>query len=294
VTGPFTVQSALTELPDSIARGDCYQSIAGIGDYFFEYKILPRSADDLVGDGTNCLPEEEGETACMDTEDNDHDGYADCADISCQDTVPACVEDTDIVSIQDGTIATGTAVNLTDVYVLAVDQYDEQLWVTDSLAAAEYNGVYVYRGSMPDDVAANVTAGAIVDVSGRVSEQDGLTELKEPTITFKSGSGGAFTPLTGVGYATLADETDGEPYEGTLVTIEDVEVVATDLGHGKFSVGDATTPLIVDDDIYGYDLPTAGDCYASVTGIMHYNIYDGHRSLLPRSAADLQTGGTCN
>src|SRR5262245_40483970 len=35
VTGPFTVQSSLTELADTIAEGDCYSSITGIGDYFF-------------------------------------------------------------------------------------------------------------------------------------------------------------------------------------------------------------------------------------------------------------------
>ena len=44
VTGPYRVQSSLTELADTIAEGDCYTSITGIGDFFFDYKISRTGA----------------------------------------------------------------------------------------------------------------------------------------------------------------------------------------------------------------------------------------------------------
>jgi hypothetical protein len=33
--------------------------------------------------------------------------------------------------------------------------------------------------------------------------------------------------------------------------------------------------------------PAAGQCLSSITGVMHRNIQDGHASILPRDAADI-------
>jgi len=270
VTGPYIVESALADI-GTPARDDCYASITGIGDYFFDYKLLPRSAADLSTGGTNCLPQEEGATDCADTMDNDHDGYTDCADISCQDTVPSCTVDTTIVDIQNGTIISGTAVKLTGVVVTGVDQDSWNLWVADATQAAQYNGIYLFRGYKgTPTLPGNVIAGAKVDVQGRVSKYKGLTEISDPTITVTPPPAGTPTPLTGVAFADLASDANNGPYKGVLVqTTGAFSVDNADLGFGLFSVTDGTDTIVIDTSIFGATV-TAGDCFSSLTGIVHH------------------------
>lgn len=289
ITGPFAVQSSLTEMPDA-AKGDCYSSITGIGDYFYSYKIQPRTAADYGAPGTDCPAPEEGETACMDGEDNDHNGFADCADFSCVDTVPACSTDTTIVDIQNGTIAVDTPVVLSDVYVTAFHSDAKRVWLQGPGGAAVYNGIKVYRGSMPDPLPANVEVGAIVDVSGVVKEFDMVTQIENSTMTFVSA--GATLETLVADYAVLADNAANEPYEGVLVELQNVEVQSVD--GTSFMIGDATDQVLVDDFIFDGSLtaPSVGDCYAKIVGVV--DAYQGTLQVLPRSAADLETGGTCN
>lgn len=298
VTGPFRVGSNLTDLPDTIMLNDCFASVTGIGDYFFEYKILPRSAADLATGGTSCLPQEEGDTDCADMMDNDYDGFADCADFSCQDTAAACVTDGTVVNVQNGTIVDGSVVQLTDVVVTALDKARKHLFVQDAGAAAVNNGVYVYRGASAMALPAEVVVGAVVDVSGTVDEFDlgvqvnSLTEIVNATVTFKS-AGTPPAALTGIPAATLGDITAGEPYEGVLVELSNVKVVNPDAMFGKFTVGATGMELYVDDNNFAYTLPAAATCFATLRGVMTVNVSDDHRALLPRDANDMVTGGTC-
>lgn len=292
VTGPFPVQNSLTQLENTIMRDACLASLTGIVDYFFDYKLLPRTAADIASGGTSCPAQEEGDTACGDTMDNDYDGFADCADFSCQDTVAACTTDTTVVAIQDGTIAENTAVGLTDVIVTAIDTDSmgkrTHIWVADAAAAAPHNGVYVYRGSSPTALDAAIVLGSTVDVSGKVTEFNGLTEITNVTSLVDKGIAPVVPTPVIVPYATLSNAADGEPYEGVLVEVTNVQVVNPDENFGKFSVGATSDKLIVDDTIYRHTTG-AGQCFASIRGVMDYNGTDVHRSLLPRSAADVVT-----
>ena len=69
---------------------------------------------------------------------------------------------------------------------------------------------------------------------------------------------------------TLTD-TDGEPYEGVLVRLQNVEVVEETATYFEFTVGDSTTPLLVDSDIYRYDTDSlaVGTCLDNLVGLMH-------------------------
>ncbi len=287
VTGPYIVESALADI-GTPARDDCYASITGIGDYFFDYKLLPRSAADLSTGGTNCLPQEEGDTDCADTMDNDHDGYTDCADISCQDTVPSCTTDTTIVDIQNGTVASGSAVKLTGVVVTGVDKNRKNLWVADAIQAAQYNGIYVFNGfgSSTPDLAAQVTVGAKVNIQGRVSTYKGLHEISNATITVSPPPAGAPTALSGVAYTDLAVEANNAPYEGVLVQSTAALSVTADLGFGKYSVTDGTNTMVIDSEIFGATL-TAGDCLSSITGIIHH-ADDGTGTYVPSIEPSVQ------
>ena len=305
VTGPFGVGSSLTGLADTIAREDCYAEIVGIGDYFFNYKILPRSGTDLVIGGTGCPMAETAsvvdDPACSDNVDNDFNGFKDCEDRGCQDAtlVPACFTDATIVQVQDGTLEARALVTLSDVVVTAIDSDRRHLWVQDSTSAAAHNGVYVFRGGAQPLADANIVVGAVVNVVGTIDEftretgddVETLTEIVRPVVTFSAAASGSLAPLTGVPVATLRSPTEGRPYEGVLVRIDNVKVVEGNNTFGEFTVGVAGQTLVIDGDIYEHSA-TPGDCL-TITGVMHYNGFQFYRTLLPRSADDIEDAAGC-
>lgn len=294
ITGPYNVSSALTELV--AARDDCFASITGIGDYFFTYKILPRSADDLVTGGTACPAAEEGDVACADTSDNDYDGFADCADFSCQQSVAACTQSTSVSAIRNGDIPVNSSVELTGVYVTAIAFNKKNFWVSDSLAGAANEGIYVFRGFSSASVLPDtIVVGAQVDVVATVTEYKGLLELSadpDTGVTFAAAPGDAPTPVTGQTLVTLADATNGEPYEGALVRIDNLEISEVGLNF-QFTVTDGTGSILVDDEIYRVLNAQVGQCFGSITGILHIDTNStanpAPRILLPRSAGEAQT-----
>ncbi len=304
VTGPMRVDSSLSALIDPATPGDCLASVTGIGDYFFNYKILPTSASAIVAGGSGCPVQEESEEACADSIDNEADGFADCADFSCQ-ALDACQTDTTVMDVQMGTV-TGT-VNLSEVVITALSRDRKHLWVADSLTAAAYNGVYVYRGSMAAELGVEFVIGATVDVTGGVSEfdvnpqqGDTLTEIvayadQGGAVTFVAAPAGTPTPVTNQTTMTLGSITAGEPYEGVLVQLSNVEVTMLP-GNDRLTLTDASGSVVADDDIYDYMGATypVGTCFATVAGVMSINLGDDERRLLPRAATDLVTGGTCN
>jgi hypothetical protein len=305
VTGPFIVQSALTSL-EGIESGACYSSIVGIGDYFFDYKLLPRSADDLVtGADEDCLPVEATDELCDDGADNDYNGFADCEDFACADAAKACpVTEASVTTIQDGTVPADSDVSLVGVTVTGVDELREHLWVQDGEQAATNGGVYVYRGSDAEPLPDNIVVGSTINLEATVVEfpcinetctETPLTELDEVTIDLDSVAEGPEPVSAGaVDLATLTSEADGEPYEGVLVTIENVRVqMPPDPDFGLFPVGDGTSQIVVDSDIFSYPAEM-NECLMSVTGIMHRDVFLGPLSIVPRSAQDIVTGNGCN
>jgi hypothetical protein len=301
ITGPFLVSSSLTELADTIMREDCFAEVVGIGDYFFNYKLLPRSSADLVTGGTGCPAPEAGDTACMDTEDNDYDGFTDCEDISCQD-LAMCVEDTDVISIQNDTIDDGTIVSVTDAVVTAIDEDGLHLWVQDEVSPAmQHNGVYLFRG---DDAEALTTilVGDKVDFVGRKTNFFGETQVEDAVVTDTDDTGN-ISILTGGDTAVIGDMTTGKPWEGTLVTLENVQI--TDINpdapseFGQFLISNSTAAMYVDDELdfaIKEDASlTMDQCLASITGIVIYDTFDDYYFLSPRNLADVDTtAGTCN
>jgi len=313
VTGPFTIQSSLTELADTIAEGDCYSSITGIGDYFFDYKILPRSAADLaVGGDGDCLPAENTLELCGNDVDDDHSGQGDCGDFGCQDVVESCTADTSIADIQNGTVTRNSKVRLTDVVITGVSFNKKRYWISDDVPTAAPNtGVYVYRPSGADPLdTGKYKIGAKLSLVGNVDQQlagcsgNALTELTfvEPDAD-PTGSGAGPTPMAGVDLATLASDTNGEPYEGVVVRLQKVSVKKIDQNESfnlEFTVTDGTADLVVDDDIFRYEDVEEGQCL-NITGIMHYSTFDNsgdgglapHITIEPRQASEVSTTTGC-
>lgn len=233
---------------------------------------------------------------CMNSMDDDHDGFADCMDRSCQ-TLAMCIVDTSIVDIQNGTVAEGTRVRLADKIVTAVAT--SLIWIQDAAQGAPNNGVVVFPTMMPTGLA----VGDHVDVEGSVTEYYDATEVEFATITKL-----VTAPTTPIA-VTIANPLDlvaaatAEPYEGVLVKVSNVKVLAAPAAPGnEWIVGPSGTMaamgLHVDDTMLkigsmaGQIMPTVGTCYLSITGPLDYSFMN--YKIEPRSLADaVQPGGTC-
>jgi len=298
VTGPFPVQSALVEFPEGIAYRDCYASVTGVGDYFFDYKILPRSADDFVSGGTGCPAEE---AVCDNGVDDDADGFEDCADFACfvadaADTGPnLCADDTaTVIKAQDGTsIAFGEVIEIDSALVTARNRDWDEIWIQDSGSTADHNGLHVeaFRPVLADGkLPGTVVEGKKVKVVGLLRESYGETVLTNATVVVQTGN----PPLsyrTAVDLTKFANVEDAASYEGQLVELTDVTVKSVGM-YGQYTVTKGGGDLVVDDTLFSYDLPTADACL-DLKGVILRNTYDDFYYLAPRSASDVGTGNGC-
>ena len=265
--GGLETDTSLAAFPAGLDGNVCLDTITGIGDYFFNWKILFRETSALVPNGTNCpLPKQ-----------------------------------TTVTAIQMGT-ATG-AVTLENVFVTGVTFNRSNLFVADALQAAPYNGVFVFRGgSTVSDLPPEIERGAVVNISGTVTEFMGVTEIIDPIVTFVAAPSGLPTPVATT-VATLNDPTNGEPFEGVYVQISDVSASDVVEAGGPmgfdfyYTLNQGTDQIVVDDDIYR-NTPDDGECYATFSALFHYNNFTtpipAHLNLLPTAATDLVPGTNCN
>lgn len=264
VSGFGRVQSVLAALPAGNAFGVCYDRITGLGDYFFNDLVLPRSTADVVMGGTGCRP------------------------IS-----------TSVGEAQ--TQVSPEAANLTNVFVTAVDDIgtSKGIWVADGLAAEATHGVYVYTGTA---LPAGAAIGATFNIQGTVEEfdvapaaGDSLTEITNATVTLAAAPGGVLPTPVVVAPGTLSDiGAAGEAYEGVLVQVATVKVT-TVLANGQYELtANDGSKIVIDDESFAVPTQTVGTCFDSVTGVMHVQVTDNVRTLNPRALTDLVAGTGCN
>lgn len=304
---PMSAECAATTDPNLVTVGDCLTSVTGVGDYFFSYKILPRATSDIVTGGTDCPGPEDTMALCMDTIDNDGNGFTDCDDRACQ-SFPMCVTTTTVLDIQTGVVPVNANVSVANAVVTGVSFNHKNLWVADADAAAPSHGVYVFRGSSAAILPPEIVVGAHVTVSGTVQEfagtdgGDSVTEIGFANVTLVPGTPTTPTPIANASVTMLLDPTAGEPFEGVLVELRNVKVTTTlDAASGQRTMTSGTTTFIADDDMFRLTEPN-DTCYASLIGVWHYNAFptDNRYVFLPRGgtygatlSTDVVTGGTC-
>jgi len=264
-TGGVAVQSVLADLGANAVVGTCYQGITGIGDYFFNYLVLPRTTADLVDGGTGC----------------------------------AAQQIATVTAIQTGTTTGSVVVN--DVFVVALSSNKKQLWISQSLNGASNEGIFVFRGTGATVLDANIVPGAKVNVTGTTKEQnndmtgDTLTQIQGATVTFVAAPTTPPVPVATQQASTLVIANTGEPFESVLVTLTNVKInVVGDPtpGTGNFGVGQlqqGATTFLSDDDTLLLNDPV-GTCYATITGMWTYQVFDNAYGLLPISKT---AGGAC-
>jgi len=234
------------------STGDTFESVAGPLLYSYdEFKLIPRSADDLDGDWTP-------------SDDDDDDST-----------------DVDIYDIQDGGVAEDSYVNVSGVIVTSpMSTLPPGFFVQES-AGGEYSGIFVYVENSAKAVA--VSPGDVVDLTScQYVEYYGLSELKcDESDIEVTGTDTVPAPEV-VNAADIATGGSlGENYEGVLVKVETVTCDTEADSYGQW----VTTDGLMVDDLFFVSTPTSGDAFASITGPLHYT-YDDFK-IEPRSAADL-------
>jgi hypothetical protein len=325
VSGPVIVQNGLFafEKPDvmSLTPETCFGSIVGIGDYFFDYKLQPRSADDVVLVGGNCPPRTEV-GLCDDMMDNDMDGDADTADPDC--AVSLTIPEIQVEGIDPGPL-NGTPVELENVVITAyrvnspnasgVTSARRSYYVsTKADAASTRNSVLVFLATGVD-----YPLGAVVNVKGNLTEFNNETEIDMGELSCANGATTPAgcevvtlpTPLA-VTPAIFASEAVAEPYEHVTVKLTNVKFKEFNQADpswtftGKVEGADVTFTL--ENYAYGSSRPAscpwggdgavppatpkcvappAGLCLSSLTGFVRYNKSKTRVAVNPFRAADI-------
>ena len=171
----------------SLSNGDMFESVVGIVHYSYgEFKLLPRSEEDLGGQSTNPGdPDPEPQSSTI--AEAQQTGFSGA------------------ISLQ-GVIATTADTG-------------NGFWIQDP-NGGEWSGVYVYTGAMTNSNL-GVAIGDEISLTGEMKEFYDLTEIEMSdgdafTIT-SNGNDVVSTTLTSV-------PADWENYEGVLVTLSDLSV----------------------------------------------------------------------
>jgi len=187
----------------------------------------------------------------------------------------SCLEvtTTAIATIQEGQLTdtyTGQTVVtngvITGVFGQLVSMQDGQ---------GAYSGIWMYGPNVA------VTVGDLVEVTGTVSEYNGLTQLASPSIVIQEQN----SALPTAEVLTTAVVAASEEWEGVLVQVTG-DVSNADLGYGEWGLDDSSGECRVDDR--GYDAIGTGNVVAGstwqVTGPLDYGF--GNFKIQPRSEAD--------
>ena len=209
-----------------------YDSITGIVTYSFEeFKINPRSQEDLVGG-------EEGECA---------GSFATVAEV------------------QSGDFENRTVTLENVVVTEAESDFDgySVFWVQDQ-GAGEWSGLYVF---VRENTAAaiSVSRGDVVTLTGMIEERYDQTQmvLQEASNFEQVSTDGTITavPLD-------AAPADWENYEGVLITLNNATIGAGGQ-YGQYAI-DNFEGIKLDDELFSYTV-SEGDTVESLTGLVYFS-----------------------
>ena len=189
--------------------------------------------------------------------------------------------DTDVVSsgatiadIQQGIIGDGEEVFIAEAVITSGMNYDSEGFYVQDPGGGEWSGIYVYTATMAGEF--NPFIGDVISISGSVSEFYDFTELKVSSAENISVVGEQ-APVS----ITVSNVSDWEPYESSLITIENVSVLSDFNTYGEQNTD---AGVVLKKDFIDFE-SNAGASFDSVTGVLPYLF--GEFKLCPRMADDL-------
>ena len=268
-------------LDDTMPVGSTFESVTGVIHYHYgKYKLLVRTADDIVGfktpttttkapikvdipEGTPVLTIAEAQTAAAGSEkdESQHKGK---------------------MAVMYGVISA------------AFGNSDTQAtWAFIQNGTSTRSGIMLFRSKWTNG---KCEVGDKVMVYGKVGEYDSATQVASGMVV-KLSSGNTITPTVLTTKDMHQTKDTSEPYEGMLVTMKDLTVVVAnpdaekDKNYGETVVKDsAGGEMIIDQNVYHDkglldDTMPVGSTFESVTGVIHYHY--GKYKLLVRTADDI-------
>jgi len=214
----------------------------------------------------------------------DYEGYTGAIDTD-TDTTPEAVT---INQIQQGEVASGSNVQLTDVIVTSPVSFDGTGFFAEEPEGGEYSGIYVYNYNGDTDPV-SVAVGDVVTVFGAYSEFNDCSEVTidaSSAVTVTSSDAEVPAPVAISDPASIATGgADAEKYEGVLVAVSGATMTVTTAvdSYGEIVVNDSLRvgSMFLD----AFLEPAVGDAYTSITGPLHYSF--ANFKLEPRDDADL-------
>ncbi len=175
------------------------------------------------------------------------------------------------------------------------------IFVSDKNGGAWSGGLLVWKPTADDANGYDPPAlavGAVIDVEGTYTEYCGYQEPYYTSCSTQIELNKAYGKITDTGETASAPAaqtvnpgdvatggSQAEQWQFSLVQVENATVTNGDAGYGTFIV---TGDLLVDDELYSYDLPATGTDVTRLTGFL-YTSYNEFK-LLPRSADDVDFG----
>jgi len=204
--------------------------------------------------------------ACATTNSGDDDDDDDDDDDNDDNMVG---EETTIYEIQQGNVAGGTRVLLSQVVVTSGMNAEGEGFFIREQAGGEFSGIYVFvTGEATGEISPVV--GDLINIAGEYDEYYELSELTLAAVGDYEVVDHAGDPVADqVTTGTLADPTEAEKWEGVLVQVNDVSVVTEINNYNEFEINNG---VMVDDMFFSTaPNPPVGTVFNSLTGPFTYN-----------------------
>jgi hypothetical protein len=284
---------------DARLAGDVFDEIVGIVVYSYgQYVVQPRSDADLTLKGdlvepTTDVPVEGGEVVDVPPEG--------VTDVPAEETTPTgsvieqiqksaesqtCANPSGFGNYTTGLALEGVVV--TPKFTLSSGKLDGYFIATKGLQEAQtWNGILM---AVDVALATNFAAGDVVSLTGAQHTEAYCESELKPTAVAKTATAQPPEPLV-ADPSVLASATLGEPYEGVLVQIQNVEVTNANPDAPAEHYNMQVTGGLLVKKPYGLTpVPAVGDKFASITGVLRYG-YGAFYLYVP-DKADMVPGGT--
>ncbi len=179
-------------------------------------------------------------------------------------------------------------------FITAIDS-DEGLIFLQEDGRGDFNGIGVNLSAGIDEV----FLGEEISVSGVVEESNGRTQIVANDLDVLGPTATVSPIAVGTGSVSTTDVFEQEAIESVLVRVREATVVSVNLptfvvddGSGAIRIDGELSHLFEDPTQPNFHLPTVGDTYREIVGVVNISPSDGNYMISPRGFDDLELPST--